>query len=1635
MTTIRKIAAVIFLILCGVTAALAQPSPGGTPSGYLQSWSFNDTNWLSDSAYWPVAFTNIANVSGGDGQCLSITATNAFLQYNVVESDGTTNLVVNTGTVTVWINPSWASTNIAGGTGPGTYARILEVGSFTTNASTEWWGLFVSPDGCNLSFSAEAGGVFTNYFTVPVSFVSNAWVNIAVTYSSTNTAIYTNGFLVTNGPGMTVYPGSTTLSNGFFVGSDSSASNQFNGRIDDLACYNIELDSNTVLATYDVFSIAYYGAPIIISDLTNAPSAPTNSPVLDVITGPGILQFVTNVSSCITSSNFWITNVTASPGSNQSVNVTFTIEGGSDNTFYDVFGTAVLTSPLTNGTWVWLGQGQHCKTYTMNIQTNETAFFVLGGPTDTDGDGLTDAYELLVSHTDPNSPDSMGQGMSDGWQIEYFGQLGVDPNGDPEGDGWSNLEKYLLGMNPNQFYTPPPPQNVVAQVDNTGANVVLTWATGGGPVDHYGIELADPDIDLTNEVGTVNSATFTFTDDIGLDSTSESITGAPYYFIRAYFGNGTFANSLLVSIYKPAFNPDIRLIPGPMGNAYLAINAPPAGLSQIVLYYEDFNTFTAQTIALIDATNLVNGIVAVPTNQLNGYPLENGLSCTLLGPNGTFGAPVTLQPTIPEEEAGNFISPFQFGFMDTRPHVKENLRFLLRSATISRPFSFASNESFDGQLWQDPDAANMQNPEEWFARPPTSTNYEYYGSRTYIPAYDYSELMPLRVIQDNYLWYNFTLSGDFDQNGGASAWFSPYFQVRVIYDPAYQYTGNGTESPLPMPLTSTNDTWLAWDDGTELFPLSDFADAADAGVFQTTNGLAVGSGVRNCFELALVSLAAGATNQIYTPGAAYSSNYWIFDNFDSPILPINDYYFASQTAYFHGLGPRPPMPGTPDFSVNNPSPLMVTTVGQPITVAGWAKEPILNNYPLVKYAYLEQFFDKAYTMGTNGVATTNQTGLLSPYGEFFPVETGPVALVTMPDIDSGACGTSVVQVISLSVDANHDGTMDFTSYGPDMVTASKPYRFWVNDNQDSGDDGGNGIPGPKTPKPDALDNVVNGTRDLVDFFPVYLNIQSLLQAMGPDSGAAIWLLQADSALNYIDPSSYAGFSNLTATNCLAYLTDTNIALALGNASTFQINNSGTILSSDFVAGLRDQGKGMLLIEARTNTIQPLTLQVRVGTNVIAQTQLPLSISPVEQMFRQKNMLCHLPAGDVTLPDRLADSSVPNEPDTNGKNFVFVHGYNVSTNQARGWAADFYKRMYWSGSHAKFYNVTWEADDSQVPIIDVTIDLQTNIVNAFLTVSNFATFIGTLTNDTVVAAHSLGNMLVLGSLNDCTNINFNIDKFFMIDAAVAIEAVQGNATPDTNMYYPDWIPYDQKLYASHWWQLFPSSDARSTLTWSNRLANFGSTEVYNFYSSGEEVLREYTNGTPPSELLGSLNQVEFFIFGTQLNRGLPAGAFTWAWEEMLKGRGELDGVLSSSHGGWQFNSSYGSISPSQAAALTSSQLVTNPFFGLTGQIFFSDTNLLTSTGSAYAKANRNRILSDAIPALTLPIGANPVTALDEPGNPHNFNMSTNSFENSWPALRLLNTTEQNNWHHSDCRQVAYTFTHRLFDNFVTIGELK
>jgi hypothetical protein len=640
-------------------------------------------------------------------------------------------------------------------------------------------------------------------------------------------------------------------------------------------------------------------------------------------------------------------------------------------------------------------------------------------------------------------------------------------------------------------------------------------------------------------------------------------------------------------------------------------------------------------------------------------------------------------------------------------------------------------------------------------------------------------------------------------------------------------------------------------------------------------------------------------------------------------------------------------------------------------------------------------------------------------------------VLTTKTNSSGGYGTVEVPIIGLYADRNHDGVIDTSFSGPDFCTPSRPFRFWVNDDNDSGDTGGDDIPGEPAlmgQVPNGVSGTVNGTRDLIDFFPVYVDIVGMLQATNLSYvNLTFRLSQADGALNYM-------ITDLATNDLLQYLTDTNFALVIQSNLVTQITSNGVSLGLDFLNTLNQSGGidngGVILVEARTNTTAPLVLDILTNGHIIAEAQLPLNITGVEQMFRHKNLTTAV-LGQIDGPgDRLTAPDVPNALDDNGTNFIFVHGYNVNPNQARGTESEAFKRLYWSGSHARFYGVTWDGYQSQtnfLNLIQYTPNYHTNVANAFLTAPYFAEFVNSLSGTSVVAAHSLGNMVVLSALND---YGANIQMYFMVDAAVAMEAIDTSAFPNDAMIVSAWVQYTNSLYSAYWHNLFTNTDFRSKLAWPGRLASFNNAQVYNFYSSGEEVLRSWEYD-PPTDITNALVQIGLNFLLSQS----PAGSYAWVWQEKAKGIAANNTFLGSDHGGWKFNTNYDSggslLPPSQAAMLTTNQLQTNAFFDFGSSDFPNDYAVEGSLGDTYASYYNNRMLGDAIPALSYPVGANPVTRTGIVQQ--NFNMTT-QLENGWPSSRLQ-TSEGDNWHHSDYRVVAYTYTYELFNKMVTVGALK
>jgi hypothetical protein len=204
-----------------------------------------------------------------------LVATNAaFLSYGNLQTNGEANFNLRQGTISFWFSPNWASTN-ASGTGPQTEGRFIEIGSQGT--SNGWWGLAVNSSGTNIYFGTQtnsASTLMTNLIA-PIIWPSNAWHQIVLTYTPTNSSLYLDGQpIITNGLGVSCYPSLAAQTSGFAIGSTFSGTGHADGTFEELATYNYPLTAGTVLTNYetayttdangdgisDIWEMGYFGA-------------------------------------------------------------------------------------------------------------------------------------------------------------------------------------------------------------------------------------------------------------------------------------------------------------------------------------------------------------------------------------------------------------------------------------------------------------------------------------------------------------------------------------------------------------------------------------------------------------------------------------------------------------------------------------------------------------------------------------------------------------------------------------------------------------------------------------------------------------------------------------------------------------------------------------------------------------------------------------------------------------------------------------------------------------------------------------------------------------------------------------------------------------------------------------------------------------------------------------------------------------------------------------------------------------------------------------------------------------------------------------------------------------------------------
>ncbi len=664
-----------------------------------------------------------------------------------------------------------------------------------------------------------------------------------------------------------------------------------------------------------------------------------------------------------------------------------------------------------------------------------------------------------------------------------------------------------------------------------------------------------------------------------------------------------------------------------------------------------------------------------------------------------------------------------------------------------------------------------------------------------------------------------------------------------------------------------------------------------------------------------------------------------------------------------------------------------------------------------------------------GIATASGTGCLvkDPQGALGSFSDDG-------DILSGkVCRIHVLGTV-IAFDTDRDGKIDETDRK--AVPQGRPFRHWVNDDWDNGDVSDLSLakeqliePSDRPRGEDAywadcnetrFGSEVNGRTDLEDFAPLLIDFAPLADAFPLAEGYRYWLRQENDALSVVytklTPETVGEWFRKDVGGC-----GSDLAAASHEADVSRMEDGALELTETaFLEQCLSKKKpGILMVEGCHASESPLRLEIvdREGTCRFSAA-LSLRIDPVGRMFRTVNL-----RGTETGYSVKATPAHPDD-ESDGTLFFFVHGYNVNEVSAEAWNATMFKRLWQTGAHLTYVGVLWRGNESQSPLtLGQTPNYYANVENALAVAPRFKDAVEQVktavsatvpVKKTVVAAHSLGNMLVSSAI---TRHGLTVGRYLMLNAAVPMEAYSPAAVTEVSardMCPPEWRAYETRLRASRWHLLFSKQalggkvDARNNLTWRGFFGPIPN--AVNFYSEGEEVLANpEANGDRPF-LLSS----ERAWVNQEMRKGV--------WPRILPGNNEA---------GWAFSEKdYWEVampgqeqspvwwSPKEMKKVPDSALRYAPFFSA-----FDNPEIVTDGGSDFLNANTNvyhRILADGIPAESFATGANVME-----GKSVLRSVKLESEGTWWPTERGLDPVLGPKWQHSDLKNVAYPYTSYTF----------
>ena len=1353
-------------------------------------------------------------------------------------------------------------------------------------------------------------------------------------------------------------------------------------------------------------------------DASSASSATTDIPVIATDLGPGdstgglvCPDESSNASSlCI----FGI-----APESDRTLlGISWENRSAFPTSWLDLFGTGEIGSGLP---WAYLGRFSVSGAVSNAVvslawpDSSPSAFYTVADQDDSDDDELSDTFERLVSHTSATQADSDGDGIGDGLEMT----LGTDPNAmDTDGDGLTDPEEigYVEVMPEGETYW------------QYMTNERSLWS--GNISSDYGSLV----VDLPHPF-TVNGVVYTQMR-VCVDGLVYLLNPAwpTHWFVASLFQKPSLATTELCGshIAIAGLAADLYINGREWGSSVVCGESTlDSGPATVV----DFYRIGFADCVFGNSPDLVSYQLVLPGNETNVFYLTyhrfypaSGLAAR--SPAIGVQCPM-LDPLYAGESYYNLTVPPTEEFFNAMRRVK---------VTIGRGTDPRSDDT-DGDGFTDTEEIQV------FRTDPRVADDDSDGDG--LP--DVVELSfgsdPLQgdtdrdglSDRDEYLLSTDPRRSDSDRDGMPDGW-----EVSHGLDPLLASGQEGTDDDP---------------DSDGLTNLGEYLNNCDPHVPDTD-----GDGANDGTEVSQGSDPADASDRGEAPAA---------DRFRELSFNI-DGDWAAWEMTIEGLGPydgrvrkvsmgAPDIPETTVFRLRKGNKYRLSMRwlncdGHMDNRAPWyCWQALIDGIPdsTTYDDYSDSRLEGNEVIAGNGWIAENADGLLTSHVHESTLNS--IGGFGGGNVAEGLIATlHVLDDPKIVPDYDRDGDINAADEGKSRQSGSV-FRFWLNDDEDRLATDGKYSESPRVNIPGARDGwfefdrrdpdfeseTVDGICDLLDFAPILADVSNVVSNL-----PAAVRGQLTYRLRQRDGVFKAVWTNLPKETANAFQ-KTSFATGFGetfgsapqNATVTEISTDGIELPSAFSALAATRG-GIFLVEGACASSDPLWLEIWYDSTVLCSNKLDLCVSPVEEMYRLASLrdAAANPQASVISTNELANLAA----DAKDLDVFFLHGFNVDAEAARAWGSEVFKRLWQSGSNARFHILPWRGDYSwSFGDTFNGLHYQHNVWFAQRTGGALKRYVESAQPDAskrILMTQSLGNMVACEALRQ----GLHVAQYYMFDAAIASEAIDGTLRAETpspdnayNKYVrPEWRDYPSACWAANWYQLFAddATDARGRMGWKNRFqeALGNADEVFNYYSSGDTVFSE--TDAVPSLLDGAthwgLDWLLWIIPYPTIETTFENHC--WQKQEVLKGMATVAGTLS---GGWgfrvwqEYDSTIGDFravrySPEgAAAALASGSIVNNPVFDV------SDAAEMTNRNAT--EDDIHLALAKHVPALSSPVGGMAVV-LGERIENHDLN-AENEYRNAWG--RSDDSIYQSNWLHSDMKDMAYFYVYKLYNQLVEKGSLR